>query len=130
MPNALYHVRLVATNSAGTTFGPDVTFTTKKDPPPNAPNARQVLRCAADKGRVLIKFNGKFVPLTELRQIPAGTMINALHGTLSLTTARLSTPAAEKSKSKKRRPRPRPATFGGAVFKVTQDRTPGSPPCR
>ena len=25
VPNALYHVRLVATNSAGTTFGPDVT---------------------------------------------------------------------------------------------------------
>ena len=30
--NALYHVRLVATNSAGTTLGPDVTFTTPKAP--------------------------------------------------------------------------------------------------
>ena len=30
VPNALYHVRLVATNSAGTTFGPDVTFTTDR----------------------------------------------------------------------------------------------------
>ena len=29
VPNALYHVRLVATNSAGTTFGPDATFTTQ-----------------------------------------------------------------------------------------------------
>ena len=28
VPNAVYHVRLVATNSAGTSFGPDVTFTT------------------------------------------------------------------------------------------------------
>ncbi|MCU1353083.1 MAG: hypothetical protein JWM05_2292, partial [Acidimicrobiales bacterium] len=36
VPNALYHVRLVASNSAGTTVGPDRTFTTPKagSPPP------------------------------------------------------------------------------------------------
>jgi hypothetical protein len=28
VPNALYHVRLVASNSTGTTFGPDQTFRT------------------------------------------------------------------------------------------------------
>jgi hypothetical protein len=28
VPGAVYHVRVVATNSAGTTVGPDVTFTT------------------------------------------------------------------------------------------------------
>ena len=28
VPNALYHARLVATNKNGTTFGPDITFTT------------------------------------------------------------------------------------------------------
>ena len=32
VPGALYHVRLVATNSAGTTFGPDQTFTTPAAP--------------------------------------------------------------------------------------------------
>ncbi len=37
VPNALYHVRLVATNSAGTTFGQDVTFTTAMAPAPGAP---------------------------------------------------------------------------------------------
>ena len=37
VPNALYHVRLVATNSAGTTFGPDVTFTTAVAPAPGPP---------------------------------------------------------------------------------------------
>ena len=41
VPNALYHVRLVATNSAGTTFGPDVTFTTAKLPAPGLAGARQ-----------------------------------------------------------------------------------------
>ena len=37
VPNALYHVRLVATNSSGTTFGQDVTFTTAAAPAPGAP---------------------------------------------------------------------------------------------
>ena len=36
LPNALYHVRLVATNSDGTTAGPDVTFTTEAAPAPPA----------------------------------------------------------------------------------------------
>jgi hypothetical protein len=118
VPNALYHVRLVATNGAGTTFGPDVRFTTKKDPTPNAPSLGKSFDVSA-KGRVLIKLHGKFVPLTELRQIPAGTLVNALHGTLSLTTA---APGAKKSKTKKRGGKTQTATFGGAVFKVTQDR--------
>jgi hypothetical protein len=123
VPNALYHVRLVATNSAGTTFGPDVRFTTKKDATPNAPSLGKSFDVSA-KGRVLIKLHGKFVPLTELRQIPAGTVVNALHGTLSLTTA--APPGAKKSKSKKRRVKTQTATFGGAVFKVTQDRSGAS----
>ena len=33
VPNALYHIRLVATNATGTTLGPDQTFTTPADPP-------------------------------------------------------------------------------------------------
>jgi hypothetical protein len=123
VPNALYHVRLVATNSAGTTFGPDVRFTTKKDPTPNAPSLGKSFDVSA-KGRVLIKLHGKFVPLTELRQIPAGTVVNALHGTLSLTTA--APPGAKKSKSKKRVAKTQTASFGGAVFKVTQDRSGAS----
>ena len=123
VPNALYHVRLVATNSAGTTFGPDVRFTTKKDPAPNAPSLGKSFDVSA-KGRVLIKLHGKFVPLTELRQIPAGTVVNALHGTLSLTTA--APPGATKSKSKKRGAKTQTASFGGAVFKVTQDRSGAS----
>ncbi len=123
VPNALYHVRLVATNSAGTTFGPDVRFTTKKDAAPNPPSLGKSFDVSA-KGRVLIKLHGKFVPLTELRQIPAGTVVNALHGTLSLTTA--APPGATKGKTKKRGAKTQTATFGGAVFKVTQDRSGAS----
>ena len=42
VPNATYHVRLVASNSAGTTFGPDVVFTTLKTaPPPRRRSARR-----------------------------------------------------------------------------------------
>ena len=124
VPNALYHVRLVATNSAGTTFGPDVRFTTKKDPTPNAPTLGKSFDVSVAKGRVLIKLHGKFVPLTELRQIPAGTVVNALHGTLSLTTA--APPGAKKSKSKKSGAKTQTAAFGGAVFKLTQDRSGAS----
>jgi hypothetical protein len=119
VPNALYHVRLVATNSAGTTVGPDVTFTTKKDPTPNAPSLGKSFNVSA-KGLVLIKLHGKFVPLTELRKIPAGTVVNALHGTLKLTTA------APKSKTKKRGAKTQTASFGRAVFKVTQGRSGAS----
>ena len=123
VPNALYHVRLVATNSAGTTFGPDVKFTTKKDPAPNAPSLGKSFDVSAT-GLVLIKLHGKFVPLTELRQIPAGTVVNALRGTLKLTTT--APQAAKKGKTKKRGAKTQTATFGGAVFKVTQDRSGAS----
>jgi hypothetical protein len=120
LPNALYHVRLVATNSAGTTLGPDVTFTTKKDPAPTAPSLGKSFNVSAT-GLVLVKLNGKFVPLTEVRKIPAGTIVDALHGTLKLTTA--ASGGATKGKTKKRGATTQTGTFGGAVFKVTQDRS-------
>jgi DNA-binding beta-propeller fold protein YncE len=123
VPNALYHVRLVATNSFGTTVGPDVTFKTKQDPAPNAPSLGKSFNVSAT-GLVLVKLHGKFVPLTELRQIPAGTVVNALRGTLKLTTT--APEPAKKSKTKKRRVKTQTATFGGAVFKVTQDRSGAS----
>ena len=123
VPNALYHVRLVAINAAGTTNGPDRTFTTAKAPAPNAPTLGQTFNVAAT-GLVLIKIHGVFVPLTQLRQIPSGTTINALHGTLTLTTA---APGGTKhgtlSPNAKRKPKTQAGRFGGAVFKVTQIRS-------
>ena len=56
VPNALYHFRLVASNSAGTTTGPDQTFTTRKDPPPPAPVLGQSFNAGPVSGLVLIKL--------------------------------------------------------------------------
>ncbi|MGZ4217191.1 MAG: IPT/TIG domain-containing protein [Solirubrobacteraceae bacterium] len=108
VPNALYHARLVATNTAGTTFGPDVTFTTPADPAPPAPKLASSFSVTPVSGLVLVQVNGKFVPLTQLRSVRAGAVINTLRGTLKLITA-----TGKKHKTQV-------GTFGGAVFKVTQ----------
>jgi hypothetical protein len=57
---------------------------------------------------VLIQQNGAFVPLTQVRSIRPGAVINTLKGTLKLITA-----TGHKHKTQT-------GTFGGAVFKVTQ----------
>ena len=107
----LYHVRMVATNSAGTTNGPDQTFTTPKAAPPPPPVLGKTQNAAPVSGKTFILINGKFVPLTSATKIPSGATIDALHGSLSLTSA---TGAGKKTQT---------GTFGGAVFKVTQARS-------
>ena len=125
VPNALYHVRLVATNAAGTTDGPDMTFRTERGPAPGAPGLGKTFNVSST-GLVLIEVHGVFIPLTELTKITNGTIINALHGTLSVTTA---LPAvqhatiAAKKKAKKPKTKTQKGKFGGAVFKVTQARS-------
>jgi hypothetical protein len=127
VPNAIYHVRLVAQNADGSTFGPDVVFKTDKNGAPGPPIAGKTFNVSAT-GLVLIKLHGVFVPLTELRQIPNGTIVNALNGTLTLTTAggtqhaTLSTDAKHKKK-KSKKAKTQTGKFGGAVFKVTQTRS-------
>ena len=107
LPNALYHARLVATNADGTTFGPDVVFKTPADPAP-APALGTSFNVAPVSGLVTVKLHGSFVPLTQVRSIPAGSIINTLQGSLKLITA-----TGKKHKNQN-------GTFGGAVFKVTQ----------
>ena len=51
LPNALYHVRLVATNSDGTTFGPDQTFTTDAAPAPGPPGGQDGQRLPGQRLR-------------------------------------------------------------------------------
>ena len=109
LPNALYHVRLVAANSDGTTFGPDVTFTTEAAPAPGAPALGKTVNVTPVSGFVLIKINGRFVPLTGLDQIPSGSQVDARHGSLELIT---STGAKGKTQH---------GTFGGAIFRLTQE---------
>ncbi len=131
VPNALYHVRLVATNGGGTTFGPDETFTTSHGATPGSPTLGKNFNISLVSGLVLIKIHGKFIPLTELTQIPKNTLINALHGTLSLITAvpggsHPTADVAAKGKGKKGKGKGKGKTvtqkgnFGGAVFKITQ----------
>ena len=125
VPNALYHVRLVATNPAGTTDGPDMTFRTDRGPVPGAPGLGKTFNVSST-GLVLIEVNGVFIPVTELTKIKNGTIINALNGTLSVTTA---LPAvqhatiAAKKKAKKPKTKTQKGKFSGAVFKVTQARS-------
>jgi hypothetical protein len=127
VPNALYHVRLVATNSAGTAIGGDVAFTTLKTPPPGPPVLGKTFNVSLVSGIVLVRLHGQLVPLTELEQIPAGTLIDAIHGTLKLTIALDGgTPArdaAAKGKKPRRKTKTQAGTFGGAIFKVTQARS-------
>jgi DNA-binding beta-propeller fold protein YncE len=114
VPDALYHVRLVATNSAGVTFGPDQTFRTSKAPKPPAPVLGKTENAAPVSGKVFVLSGGRLVPLTGARQIRSGTEVDALHGTLSLTSA---TGSGKKTQTGK---------FGGAVFKVAQTKSGGS----
>jgi hypothetical protein len=60
---------------------------------------------------VLIKINGKFVPLTGAEQIPSGAQIDARHGSLELITS-----TGRKGKTQH-------GTFGGAIFKLIQQRS-------
>jgi Divergent InlB B-repeat domain/Lactonase, 7-bladed beta-propeller len=115
IPNALYHVRLVATNSAGTTFGQDVTFTTAAAPPPGAPTLGETFNIEPVSGLVLIYINGHLVPLTELTQIPSGVAIDTLHGTLKLVTATGGGGGAHDAAAKTQT-----GEFSGAVFRLSQ----------
>ena len=131
IPNARYHVRLVATSSAGTVTGPDQTFTTNQDPAPPPPVLGQTANVALVSGQVFIKpppgrSLGKagdrpavaaaitkgtgFIPLTEARQIPSGSEVDSRAGTLTLSTAISAQPGKQ----------PQSGTFGGGLFQVTQ----------
>ena len=123
LPAALYHIRLVATNSVGTAFGPDVTFTTAATPPPGPPTLGRTFNVSPVSGIVLIEIGGQFIPLTELQQIPAKAIIDALHGSLKVTTAIPGGGGGARdaaAKSKKHKTRTQSGTFGGAIFKISQ----------
>ncbi len=129
VPGALYHVRLVATNSRGTTFGADQTFTTAAAPAPPPPVLGVSENAQPVSGTVFIRLaSGQFVRLTGAQQIPSGAVIDARRGTLKLTTATgggsgAAHDAASKGKNgKKPKTQTQSGNFGGAIFKVTQAR--------
>jgi hypothetical protein len=110
VPNAVYHVRLVATNATGTTFGPDQTFTTPAGPAPPPPVLGQSVNAKPVSGHVFILVGTKLIPLTEAQKISSGAILDTRTGSLQLTAA----PAKGH--------KPETGTFGGAIFKLTQAR--------
>ncbi len=111
VPNALYHVRLVAVNATGTSFGPDQTFKTPTGPPAPPPVLGQSQNAKPVSGHVFALIGGQLVPLTQTQHLPSGTVLDARAGSLELISA-----AAHGHK-------PQTGVFGGAIFKVTEARS-------
>ena len=101
-PGTTYHVRVVATNTGGTSASTDATFTTTATGPP-PPVQGQSLDVAPFSGNVLV--NGQ--PLTVGEQIPFGSIIDATNGTITLISIG---PTGQLQA----------ASFTGAVFQVVQ----------
>jgi hypothetical protein len=99
-----YRCEVIATNAAGSTTQTSAPTTISLSPPllGRKVNAQPV------SGKVFVLSGGRLVPLTAATQIQSGTVVDALHGTISLTSA---TGKGKKTQTGK---------FGGAVFKVTQ----------
>jgi hypothetical protein len=104
VPNALYNLRLVARSSAGTVNSPNATFRTAKDPAPRLPRIGADVNLVPVSGLVLIRpprantsraaaaaarlvAGPSFHPLTEARQLPIGSQIDARAGSLRLVAA-------------------------------------------
>ena len=143
VPDALYHVRAVAANAVGTVTSADQTFTTAALAPPPAPVLGQEANFTPVSGIVYVKppagasiagvdadragfgpdLTGHamaaltkgmgFIPLTEARQLPVGTEVDARAGTLRLITA---TTARKKGK----RTQTESGEFSEGLFQVAQ----------
>jgi hypothetical protein len=115
LPNAVYHVRLAATNSAGTVTSADEVFTTARAPAPAPPELGRSANVTPVSGLVFIKLpdgrSAGFIPLTEARQVPIGSEIDARRGTLQIVLA-------TSNKGKRQQ-----ARLEGGVFSVGQIRT-------
>jgi hypothetical protein len=126
VPNALYHLRLVASSSAGTVYSRDATFRTAKDPAPPLPLIGATVNVEPVSGLVLIQpprgntsraaevarlVEGEgFLPLTEARQLPIDSQIDARAGALRMVVA-----------SPQRRHTQR-VTLAGGLFSLSQTR--------
>ena len=123
VPNALYHVRLAATNSAGTTFGPDVTFTTGKVPTPGSPTLGKTFNVSLVSGLVLVKINGVVHPVDRAHANPhehrdqraARDDVADQRRRQPDAGARCRREGQEAQKTKTQK-----GTFGGAIFKISQ----------
>jgi hypothetical protein len=124
VPNAIYNLRLVARSSAGTVYSPNATFRTAKDPAPPLPLIGSKINLEPASGLVLIRpglvstpgmseaeslaSGPGFRPLTETRQLPVDSQIDARAGELRLVVA-----GAQRGSTQQ-------ATLAGGLFSLTQ----------
>jgi PQQ-like domain len=101
-----YRCEVTATNGAGSTTQTSAPTTVA----PGPPLLGRIVNAAPVSGKVFVVIKGKLVPMTGTTQIRSGAEVDALHGTVSLTSATGRGKATQTG------------TFGGAVFKVTQAR--------
>jgi hypothetical protein len=139
LPNVTYNVRVVATNSAGNATGPNQTLVTPADPSPPPPVLGKAVNVTPVSGVVYIELppgatsasaasvlpfalgasafealtkGQAFIPLTEARQIPVGSVLETTGGVVGITTA---TTASRKGKLQT-------GDFGAGIFKLLQGR--------
>jgi streptogramin lyase len=120
-PGTQYHFRLVASNDAGTTLGPDRTFVTEalpaaatNEPPPPEPKAEPDFAesvVVEPEGTVRVKTpGGAWEPLPSDAELPVGATIDTRRGQVALS-------------SRDCRGATQTGTFGGGVFSVRQPRS-------
>ncbi|HET6867791.1 MAG TPA: PQQ-binding-like beta-propeller repeat protein [Solirubrobacteraceae bacterium] len=101
-----YRCAVTATNAAGSTT--QTSAPTTVTAPATPPLLGRLVNAAPVSGKVFVVIKGKLVPVTGATQIRSGTEVDALHGTIALTSA---TGRGKETQT---------GTFGGAVFRVTQ----------
>jgi hypothetical protein len=142
LPNVTYNVRAVASNSAGSAVGANQTLKTPADPPPPPPVLGKSVNVTPVSGIVYVELppgatlasaasvspfslfapgaqavealtkGQAFIPLTEARQIPVGSILETTGGVVGITTA---TTASRKGKLQS-------GDFGAGIFKLLQNR--------
>ncbi len=140
LPNVTYNVRAVATNSAGSALGANQVINTPADPLPPPPVLGKSVNVTPVSGVVYVELppgatlasvsspspfssflwgaqaveaitkGQAFIPLTEARQIPVGSVLETTGGVARIATAT--------SKPKEQQF----GNFGGGIFKLLQNR--------
>jgi hypothetical protein len=119
-PGTKYNYRAVATNVAGTTYGPNTTFktsgkapaATSNAPKPSvapAPDLGHSIVAEATTGTVLVREQGatEFHPLGEVEEVPVNSTFDTTDGTVSIEASR----GGDESNT---------GTFHGGTFQVRQ----------